>query len=737
MKTISLLLALAAALLAGAANAETGEQLLTSKGCLGCHGIDEKKMGPALKLAAAKYKGAETKLIAALKEGKGHPIKVDATDAELKAMIGYLAGQQAAPSKRAAPRPRAQAAPAKPAAAPAPAAAALDNATCLGCHGNEGFAMPGADGNVRALHVTKEKFESSVHGKRQCVECHKDITEIPHRQSAPRKVSCVQCHEALWATAQKENKTAANARLGVVVEQINKYMHSIHARPNRDDQSRTNATCYNCHEAHYVYPKDSAARTEWRLSIPDACGKCHAKQRAEYATSVHGKEVLEKRNLYAAVCSDCHTTHDIDTPEAAPTRLAITRNCGTCHVENLRTYTETYHGQVNTLGYAHTAKCFDCHGSHAIQRVSNPASMVHPDNRLGTCRKCHQDATAGFLTFEPHATSHDFARYPYVWIATKLMIALLVGVFVFFWTHTALWFYREYQDRQQRKGRPHVLADESLPLQGKQYQRFGPLWRLAHLVFAVSVMTLVLTGMAVFFADSAWAKIVMTAFGSPKVAAVVHRTAAAIMLGIFFVHLVYLVVRIGRNWRTFQWFGPVSLVPNWQDLKDIIAMFQWFLGRTPRPVFERWTYWEKFDYWAVFWGMAIIGGSGLMLAFPAATASVLPGWMFNVATIVHGEEAVLAAVFLFTVHFFNNHFRPDKFPLDTVMFTGAVPLEEFRREHALEYKRLLESGQLSRYLVDAPSRPMTLGSKVLGFTLIAIGLTLLVLVVSGFMARGG
>ena len=213
MKTISLLLALAAALLAGAANAETGEQLLTSKGCLGCHGIDEKKMGPALKLAAAKYKGAETKLIAALKEGKGHPIKVDATDAELKAMIGYLAGQQAAPSKRAAPRPRAQAAPAKPAAAPAPAAAALDNATCLGCHGNEGFAMPGADGNVRALHVTKEKFESSVHGKRQCVECHKDITEIPHRQSAPRKVSCVQCHEALWATAQKENKTAANARL--------------------------------------------------------------------------------------------------------------------------------------------------------------------------------------------------------------------------------------------------------------------------------------------------------------------------------------------------------------------------------------------------------------------------------------------------------------------------------------------------------------------------------------------
>jgi hypothetical protein len=169
----------------------------------------------------------------------------------------------------------------------------------------------------------------------------------------------------------------------------------------------------------------------------------------------------------------------------------------------------------------------------------------------------------------------------------------------------------------------------------------------------------------------------------------------------------------------------------------MVAMFAWFLGRRPRPQFDRWTYWEKFDYWAVFWGMAIIGGSGFMLAVPEATASILPGWVFNVATIVHGEEAVLAAVFLFTVHFFNNHFRPDKFPLDTVMFTGAVPLEEFRREHALEYRRLKDSGELDQHLVDAPSRPMTLGSEILGFTLIAFGLLLLLLMLVGFAGRNG
>jgi cytochrome b subunit of formate dehydrogenase len=511
---------------------------------------------------------------------------------------------------------------------------------------------------------------------------------------------------------------------------------SLHVSPAGFEKSvHGSHPCVGCHiDITEVPHKKRPDGANWRLQIPNVCGNCHVKQREVYGTSVHGTEVLTNKNPYAAVCSDCHSTHAIARPAADDVRLLITRNCGNCHVDSYKSYVQTYHGQVHTLGYAHTAKCFDCHDNHGIQRVSNPASTVHPNNRLKTCQKCHQDATPGFVSFAPHANTHDFERYPQMWIAAKFMLALLIGVFVFFWTHTALWFYREWRDRKEGKTRPHV-ATETLELGGKQYQRFGPLWRLAHLVFALSVMTLVLTGMAVFFADTAWAKAVVRALGGAQNAAIIHRVAAAIMLGIFFIHLVYVVaVRIIGNYRTFRWFGPNSLIPTWQDLNDIIAMFQWFFGRRLRPQFDRWTYWEKFDYWAVFWGMAIIGGSGFMLAFPALTASVLPGWVFNVAALVHGDEAVLAAVFLFTVHFFNNHFRPDKFPLDIVMFTGAVPLEEFRREHTLEYKRLAESGELSKYLVDAPSRPFTAGSKVLGFTLIAIGLTLLVLVVHGLLS---
>ena len=612
------------------------------------------------------------------------------------------------------------------------------NSTCLACHRMESLAVPLPNGDKRQLYVSPDDFEQSVHGKRSCVECHKDITKIPHRKGVDRKVGCVQCHEDLWQTAQEENRTEELARLGEVVEQIDSYMSSIHARPNREDQSRTNATCYDCHDAHYILPIDSHVGAESRLKIPEICGQCHSQITESYYTSVHGQEVSENGNANAAVCIDCHTTHDIESPSDPSTKLAITGNCGNCHEEELESYLGTYHGQVSTLGYTHTAKCYECHGHHEIKRLADEASQMHINNRLETCTKCHEDATQGFVTFQPHGNTHDFDSYPRMWLASKLMISLLAGVFIFFWTHAALWFYRENKDRKEGKNKRYVQMDElpELPeADGKYVRRFSGMWRLAHLIGALSIMLLVLTGMTVLYADSFWAPTVVTLLGGPISAGILHRTGAVGFMVVFFTHLIYFAFVIGRNWRTFDWFGPDSLIPNWQDLKDAAAMFRWFFGRGPRPYFDRWTYYEKFDYWAPFWGMVIIGVSGAMLWFPEATASVLPGWVFNVGTIVHGEEAFLAAVFLFTVHFFNCHFRPDKFPLDIVMFTGVLSVEEFRREHPLEYRRLLKDGRLEQYLVDAPSAPMTRYSKILGATLIIIGLSLLILVLSGFVAH--
>ena len=127
---------------------------------------------------------------------------------------------------------------------------------------------------------------------------------------------------------------------------------------------------------------------------------------------------------------------------------------------------ETYHGQVAALGYANVATCSDCHGTHDILPARNPASSVAPANLLKTCQNCHADATAGFATFQAHATTDDFAHYPYAWIASKFVIAAVGGVLVIFWIHSALWFYRELRDRQQHKLRPHVRA-EALPRRRK------------------------------------------------------------------------------------------------------------------------------------------------------------------------------------------------------------------------------------------------------------------------------
>jgi cytochrome b subunit of formate dehydrogenase len=626
----------------------------------------------------------------------------------------------------------------------------LGNAGCLGCHQSKKakiLTSTADDEKRELLQVDTRKFAKSVHSELQCVSCHTDIVDnqAPHvKNPAGQRPDCVSCHEGLWESAKKENRSEEKKALGVVVRNIDHYRQSFHARPDADNPDKPKASCEQCHSSHdfNVPPVGSERRTAWHRSIPDTCGaQCHEDQLEAFAASIHGEAVLDNGNAKAAVCTDCHTAHQVVNTSTDSFKLANVKTCGACHAEALSSYSDTYHGQVNRLGWSYTARCVDCHDSHGVRALDDPKSKVHPNNRMKTCSKCHNDdkpgmrnATPGFASFGPHANVHDFDKYPQMVIASRFMVALLIGVFAFFWAHSGLWYYREWRDRKD--GKPRAVIDtRNLPIDTtKHVRRFAAGWRLAHLIFALVTMTLVLTGTTALFAESAWAPIVATAFGGPQRLGLVHRVAAVLFVGIFVIHFVYVMQKLLRD-RSFRWFGPDSLLPNWKDLADCWAMFKWFFGKGPRPLFERWAYYEKFDYWAVFWGVNVIGWSGIMLAFPHITASYLPGWVFNVATLVHGEEAFLAAVFLFTVHFFNNHFRPDKLPPpDVVMFTGTQSLEEFRHDHPAHYQRLIDTGELEKHLVDAPSARFHLGSVILGLTLIACGLVLLVLVISGFIA---
>jgi cytochrome b subunit of formate dehydrogenase len=628
--------------------------------------------------------------------------------------------------------------------------AELGNARCLSCHEDKQpkIEVADANGEKRALYrVNAAKYAASEHAEMECIACHREINDstTPHKKTAGEKApDCGACHQEIEKTLSTYKTAGERRALHLVAENIEAYRKSSHAKPSKDDPSKVNATCSGCHNTHefYVPPPASPARTAWRLSVAGRCGTCHDAHLEEWSESVHGRAINKKKDAKSANCADCHSAHSVGKPSSSAVKLAITANCGGCHEQAYRSYRATYHGQIATLGFAYTAKCFDCHGSHDIEPSTDAKARMHVDNRLEACQKCHSGkkdipkATAGFVSFSPHGTTNDFARHPQIWIANQIMVNLLLGTFGFFWLHTILWFYREYRERRKRNGEPHVRLDgpgESVAVApGKQFQRFSRTWRIAHIVFALSLMLLTLTGISLFYPEAPWAHTLIRLLGGPQTAGIIHRTNAVIFGGVFFWHLFYVGIRLGRNWSTFKIFGPNSLIPGPQDFKDIYAMFKWFLAGGPRPRFDRWTYWEKFDYWAPFWGVTIIGVSGLMLWVPHITARYLPGWVFNVATIFHSEEAFLAVVFLFTVHFFNNHFRPDKFPLDIVMFTGTVPLEEFKHEHPLQYQRLVESGELEKHLVDAPSRKMVTASKVLGFTLILIGLTLLTLVGIGF-----
>lgn len=482
-----------------------------------------------------------------------------------------------------------------------------------------------------------------------------------------------------------------------------------------------NAGCLGCHgTAGFEMPR--ADGTSRPLYVTEDA----------FERSVHG---------HTHRCVDCHMAqasvpHDKVAKSAAEWReqtLVINQNCAGCHESATRGYLDTHHGKLAALGIADTATCSDCHGNHSIARASEPASRVSAANVLGTCRACHTDATAGFASFQPHATRNNFERYPYTYVTSKFLIALVAGALGFFWFHSALWFYREYRDRQQAKPRPGVRV-ESMPLgKGEHVQRWSGMWRLAHLAFAVTVIGLVVTGIPLLYPTTAWAPVLEQALGGARIASGLHKAIGVAMLAIFVAHLVYVAVHLVRSWKGFKLFGPYSLLPTWQDARDFVAMFKWFFGRASRPVFDHWNYMQKVDYWAPFWGIFMLTLSGAMLWFKNLTGDYLPGWAFNVATMVHGEEALLAAVYLFTIHYFSTHWRPDKFPLDLVMFTGTMPLDEFQREYALEYRRMLEDGKLSSYLVEAPSRPMSLVSRITGFCLVAAGLVLLVLMADGFI----
>lgn len=222
----------------------------------------------------------------------------------------------------------------------------------------------------------------------------------------------------------------------------------------------------------------------------------------------------------------------------------------------------------------------------------------------------------------------------------------------------------------------------------REYVRFNMNQRLQHIFMFVPFIILVFTGFPIKFPDSAFGGFVFALMGGIESARYIHRVAAAVMILDFVYHVFYLFYNIIVNKIPLS---KMVLLPTKKDASDIAQNLKYFLFLTDeRPKFHRFSYIEKFDYWAVFWGMFIMAGSGLILWFPVEFSKFLPGVIIQIAYIAHSDEALLALLAIAIWHFYNVHFNPRVWPANKVWYKGTLTEEEMEHEHPLELEEIKE-----------------------------------------------
>jgi len=650
----------------------------------------------------------------------------------------------------------------------------MSDQDCQRCHANPELKTV-RGGKTVSLYVNQDELAHSRHVKAACVQCHTGGTPSEERacKTMPAKVDCSNCHvdqaaayrqsahgqlaakgspdapdctechgthgvlgrtesnsptfsrnvPSLCAKCHRSGQKAALRYTGTQEHIVEHYAESIHGKGLLEAGLTVTANCADCHTAHLELPASDPRSSVYRATIAQTCAKCHRGIYERFVNSVHSP-VSHPTTKKLPVCSDCHSAHSIERTDLSDFRLHIMDQCGKCHEAITESYFETYHGKVSKLGYLKTAKCYDCHGSHDVLPVTDPRSRLSRANIVKTCAQCHTGAHRQFAGYLTHATHHDPIRYPLLFYTFWGMTTLLVGTLVVSGAHTALWLPRSLQYR-------NALQQEHA-LEGQVYvRRFRTFERNLHLTVITSFLGLATTGMILKFSYAGWARVMARVLGGFEVAGWIHRVCAMMTFAYFGMHVYDLARKrrqSGLSWWGFL-TGPDSMLMNGSDWREFKQSLKWFVGKGPRPEYGRWTYWEKFDYFAVFWGVAVIGGTGMLLWWPAFFTHFMPGWMVNVATTIHSDEALLAVAFIFSIHFFNTHFRPEKFPIDTVIFTGGVPLEEFKKDRPREYQEMVERGELEQNLMPAP---VPLAAKIwrrLGFTALGIGLTIIGLII--------
>lgn len=532
----------------------------------------------------------------------------------------------------------------------------IKDSDCLDCHGDDTLVKTNAEGRAFSLFVRETALRASVHGTNSCQSCHPGITsKHPDDGAAIKPVDCTSCHA--WQTKS--------------------YEASVHGLALKAGDAAA-PTCSDCHDGHELKPISDPSSPLHFSKLGKTCGACHEQAAADVAASIHGWATANGKRE-AATCIDCHAGHRIEGLKGADPLKISADVCSKCHAserintkfnlpkDRVETFFASYHGLASQYGSALAANCASCHGYHLVLPSVDPRSMIHTNNLVATCGKCHPGATDKFAQGKIHvaevAPEHaaDLGGKVNAWVR-RLYILLIGGTIGVMLVHNGLLFLRKWM--RIHRGERRTVTRMNLQQRGQ------------HFLLAFSFIVLAVTGFALKFPDS-W---IATLLGSHEdFRRWTHRVAGVVLLLLGLYHIMYLLAtREGR--KLLRDFLPVK-----KDVTDVAANAKYLAGRSPQKArFGRFGYPEKMEYWAVVWGTIIMGVTGLMIWFKMGVTQYFPRWVVEVATTIHYYEAILACLAIIVWHFYHVMFDPDIYPVNLACWDGKVTEHWQEDEHPLD-----------------------------------------------------
>ncbi len=629
----------------------------------------------------------------------------------------------------------------------------IEDAECMACHAPDGGLTKDVAGKQVSLSVDPAKFKASIHGGMlSCVDCHNDIKAVPH-ENTPAKPQCATCH----------------------ADQDQAYKHGFHAQAARNGDKNA-ASCLDCHgNIHEVLPASDPKSRVHRTNIPATCGSCHGQKFVmeksgisaapfvAYQESVHGKSIAKDGdNSKAAVCTDCHGSHDIlsaGNPKSPIFKFNVPNTCAKCHDNVKQEFMASIHGQAIARGNWQSPVCTDCHGIHTIKAPSDPNSSVAAlALARTTCARCHEGVRlAAEFGIESRRASTYMASYH--GLASKMGSSIIANCASCHGVHNILpssdprstinranlaaTCGKCHPGASQKfiQGTVHVNAPLSADIGSvavRWTRRFylgmifavigGMLlhnliiWRrkaaahlnahrrivvrmdskqrYQHLTLLTSFIVLVLTGFALKYPDSWLADV----FINESVRSILHRIAAVVLMAVSAYHVAYILT--DKNGRKLF----LDMLPVPKDVTDVIQNMRYYLGLSgEKPKFARFNYAEKAEYLALVWGMFVMAATGLSLWFKVQAFFFFPRWWLDVATAVHFYEAILATLAIVVWHFYMVIFDPETYPMNWAWYDGKMSVEHYQDEHELDAETILQSVQqvADKHAADAGEPTVT------------------------------